>query len=117
MVAGSDSENQQARDEIQSILSRMIGKVLKEQTVMKRKKDGEKSSKDQAKKLREYAKKRGIEIEILSQHLSREELENLALEEVCACRYYDLQDTLQETPDEDLMLIINHTVTCEVCGK
>ena len=117
MVAGSDSENQQARDEVQSILSRMIGKALKEQTVMKRKKDGEKSSKDQAKKLRDYAKKHGLEIEILSQHLSREALEKFALEEVCACRYYDLQDTLEEMPDKDLMLIINHTIACEVCSK
>lgn len=49
--------------------------------------------------------------------LDREELEAIAIDEVCACRYYDLQDTLQETPDEDLLLIINHAIPCEICGQ
>ena len=49
--------------------------------------------------------------------LDREELEKRAIEEVCSCRYYDLQDTLQESTDEDLLDVINHTTKCEVCGK
>ena len=49
--------------------------------------------------------------------MNREDLEKRAVEEVCACRYYDLQDTLQETPDEDLLSIVNHTNKCETCGK
>lgn len=47
----------------------------------------------------------------------REQLEKKALEEVCACRYYDLADTVEETPDEDLEGIVNHTIKCEICGK
>lgn len=75
---------------------------------------------EQAKQLEQYAKEHGLTIEINPQYavkLDREELEQLALAEVCACRYYDLQDTLQETPDEDLWLIINHLVPCELCGN
>lgn len=49
--------------------------------------------------------------------VDRELLETQAVEEVCACRYYDLQDTLQETPDEDLLTIINHTNKCEISGQ
>jgi hypothetical protein len=49
--------------------------------------------------------------------LDREELEEQALNEVCACRYYDLQDTLRETSDKDLRLIIDHVIPCEICGK
>lgn len=48
--------------------------------------------------------------------MNREDLEKQALDEVCACRYYDLQDTLQETPGEDLLSIVNHTNKCEICG-
>lgn len=48
--------------------------------------------------------------------VDRELLERRALDEVCACRYYDLADTLQETPDEDLRGIVNHTRKCEICG-
>jgi len=47
----------------------------------------------------------------------REDLEDKALREACACRYYDLLDTVEETSDEDLLAIINHTVPCEICGK
>jgi hypothetical protein len=47
----------------------------------------------------------------------RESLESEALAEICACRYYDLADTLEETPDKDLISIIKHTRKCEVCGK
>jgi hypothetical protein len=49
--------------------------------------------------------------------LDREELEEQALNEVCACRYYDLQDTLDETSDKDLRLIIDHVIPCEICGN
>jgi len=49
--------------------------------------------------------------------IDRELLETTALEEVCACQYYDLADTLQETPDEDLQGIVNHTIKCEICGE
>lgn len=71
---------------------------------------------DQKKQLEQYAKEHGLDI-VIDNRLSREELEAQAIEEVCACRYYDLQDTLQETPDEDLHLIINHTNKCEICGE
>lgn len=47
----------------------------------------------------------------------RETLESQALEAVCACRYYDLQDTLSETPDADLRAIIDHTNVCEICNN
>jgi hypothetical protein len=47
----------------------------------------------------------------------RETLEKRAIDEVCACDYYDLRDTLQETPDEDLLAIINHVNKCENCGN
>lgn len=48
--------------------------------------------------------------------LTREELEKLALKEICACRYYDLADTLGETSDEELQDIIDHKIPCEICG-
>lgn len=47
----------------------------------------------------------------------RELLEREAMAEVCACRYYDLADTLEESPDEDLLAIIKHTRKCEICSK
>ncbi len=47
----------------------------------------------------------------------REELESRAVEEICACRVYDLQDSLQETTDAELQAIIDHTVKCEICGN
>ena len=71
---------------------------------------------DQKKRLEQYAKEHGLDI-VINNKLSREELEAQAIEEVCACRYYDPQDTLQETPDEDSYLIINHTNKCEICGQ
>ncbi len=46
---------------------------------------------------------------------SREDLEKQAMEAVCACDHYDLADTLQETPDEDLRRIIDHEA-CSICG-
>lgn len=38
--------------------------------------------------------------------LKREELESIAVAVVSAADYYDLMDTLEETPDEDLIKII-----------
>lgn len=49
--------------------------------------------------------------------IDRELLEKTALEEICACLYYDLADTLEETPDEELQGIVNHTIKCDTCGK
>lgn len=46
--------------------------------------------------------------------VSREELEVLALNAVCACWYYDLADTLEETPDADLVRIIERE-PCTAC--
>ena len=53
-----------------------------------------KSEEEQKKQLEQYAKEHGLDI-VINDKLSREELEAQAIEEVCACRYYDLQDTLQ----------------------
>ena len=47
----------------------------------------------------------------------RELLESEALAEVCACQFYDLADTIDITPDEDLLSIVEHTRKCEICGK
>lgn len=47
----------------------------------------------------------------------RDVLEDAAMEAVCACRYYDLADTLHETPDEDLLAIVTKAYPCELCGK
>lgn len=38
--------------------------------------------------------------------MSREDLEALAIDVVCARLYYDLVDTIQETPDDDLCKVI-----------
>ena len=48
--------------------------------------------------------------------IDRELLEKEAMAEVWACWYNDLADTLDETPDNDLLAIVNHTPTCETCG-
>ncbi len=39
--------------------------------------------------------------------VSREELEQMALQAVSAEDHYELLDTLEETPDEDLWAIVN----------
>lgn len=49
--------------------------------------------------------------------VDRELLEKEAVDEVCACRYYDLQDTLGECSDAELLAIIGHTHRCEICGQ
>ncbi len=46
--------------------------------------------------------------------VSREELEVLAMKAVCACWYYDLADTLEETPDADLIGVIERE-PCKGC--
>ena len=46
----------------------------------------------------------------------RELLEQLALEKVCACQYYDLADCLDTTSDQELTNIINQNYDCEMCG-
>ncbi|KKW05119.1 hypothetical protein KA021_01010 [Candidatus Saccharibacteria bacterium] len=48
--------------------------------------------------------------------IDRELLEKEAMAEVCACWYYDLADTLYETPDSDLQAIVSHSHKCETCG-
>lgn len=47
----------------------------------------------------------------------RESLEAAAMKAVCACRHYDLADTINETPDEDLLAIVTKSNPCEICGK
>lgn len=49
--------------------------------------------------------------------LERELLEKEARAEVCACRYYDLMDVLEECTDRELLSIINHTIPCEPCRE
>jgi len=46
----------------------------------------------------------------------REVLEHLALEQVCACLYYDLADCIDESSDEELIAIVDGTSRCDVCG-
>lgn len=46
----------------------------------------------------------------------REGLEIAAMEAICACRHYDLADTLHETPNEDLLAIVTKANPCEICG-
>jgi len=46
--------------------------------------------------------------------VSREELEALAMKAVCACWYYDLADTLEETADTDLLCVIERD-PCTFC--
>lgn len=47
----------------------------------------------------------------------REELERAAMKRVCACRYYDLADTLQESSDAELLAIVTKAVPCDTCGE
>ncbi len=47
----------------------------------------------------------------------RSALEEAAMEAVCACRHYDLADTLQETQDKDLLAIVTKANPCEICGQ
>ncbi len=45
----------------------------------------------------------------------RETLEALALESVCACRYYDLADYLEITTNAELLDIIEGRRRCRKC--
>lgn len=47
----------------------------------------------------------------------RESLEAAAMKAVCACRHYDLADTINETPAEDLLAIVTKSNPCEICGQ
>ncbi|HEY4963880.1 MAG TPA: hypothetical protein VIH90_04255 [Candidatus Saccharimonadales bacterium] len=48
--------------------------------------------------------------------LDRLLLENLALERVCSCGYWQLADNLQDTSDEILINIVEHKYICDMCG-
>jgi len=45
----------------------------------------------------------------------RESLEMLALESICACRYYDLADYLDITTNAELLAIIDGEDRCPNC--
>lgn len=47
----------------------------------------------------------------------RQILEAAALEAACACEIYDLADTLQETPDGDLLAFVERIRPCKQCGQ
>lgn len=47
--------------------------------------------------------------------IDRESLELLALESVCACRYYDLADYLETTTNGELLAIIENRKPCRSC--
>ena len=47
--------------------------------------------------------------------VSREDLEKQALQEICACLYYDLADNIDTADDDELRAIIEHTNVCELC--
>ncbi len=45
----------------------------------------------------------------------REILEEAALQAICACRYYDLADCLNETSNGELLSIIQGQTRCRNC--
>lgn len=47
----------------------------------------------------------------------RETLEQMALEAVCSCLYYDLVDGIESVSDGELIGIIEHKEPCELCGQ
>jgi hypothetical protein len=49
--------------------------------------------------------------------IGRLSLEKAALKAVCACRYYDLRDSLEAVSSLELMHIINHHYDCAMCGR
>ena len=49
--------------------------------------------------------------------LDRLLLENLALERVCSCWYWELADNLKDTADEILIDIVEHKHVCNLCGQ
>jgi hypothetical protein len=52
----------------------------------------------------------------LSLPTDREVFEQIALERICACQYYDLADCIEETTDDELSSIIEGTFRCDMCG-
>ena len=49
--------------------------------------------------------------------VDREVLEKQALEEVCACLYYDLTDSIDIESDDTLLAVTEHTIVCDICEK
>lgn len=49
--------------------------------------------------------------------IGRLSLETAALKEVCACQFYDLQNSLGETSSRELLHIINHHTDCPSCSR
>jgi hypothetical protein len=49
--------------------------------------------------------------------IGRLSLEKAALKEVCACQFFDLQNSLGETSSLELMRVINHNYDCALCGR
>lgn len=47
----------------------------------------------------------------------RDALETAAVEAVCACRHYDLADSLHKRSDEELLAIVTKADPCEICGE
>ena len=47
----------------------------------------------------------------------RKTLEKRALEEVCACLYYDLADNIETELDATLKGISEHTLKCDICNQ
>lgn len=45
----------------------------------------------------------------------RELLEKTALQEICACLYYDLADNVETATDDELHDIIDGKVHCQEC--
>lgn len=53
---------------------------------------------------------------VLINELDRECLEHLALMRVCACLYYNLANSIDSTSDQELLDIINHEYSCDICN-
>jgi hypothetical protein len=49
--------------------------------------------------------------------IGRLSLEKAALKAVCACQFYDLQNSLEAVSSLELMHIINHHYDCASCGR
>jgi hypothetical protein len=47
----------------------------------------------------------------------RDLLEKRAIEEVCACQYYDLTDNIEAETDATLTGIVDHTIPCDTCNQ
>lgn len=46
----------------------------------------------------------------------RKLLEKIALQEICACLYYNLADNIETATDDELRDIIDGKVYCEECS-